>query len=255
MRLNRLISTAGLLGMTGIGTPALAQHVLSGRVLDSTMAVLSGVEVLIPDLSLTATTDALGRYRLTGIPAGEHRILLRRLGYLPLEVSRRFAGDSVVLYVQLMAAEVVLPTLETTAKGPEAVPIKLREWARRREYNVSGKFWDDSLLRTLEHRNLADVLQPVSGVRIFRFRGGLYLVTAGGRAGTTGSAQTNIPDFPKQCYAQVYLDGARLRTPADLNNIPVNQIAAMEFYRSASEIPVELNAQGSMCGVLAVWTR
>jgi len=61
------------------------------------------------------------------------------------------------------------------------------------------------------------------------------------------------------CEVVVYLDGARIGIPKwapfNLNDVPVVQIAAMEFYRSASEIPVEFNSPGSMCGVLAIWTR
>ena len=113
-------------------------------------------------------------------------------------------------------------------------------------------------MRTKEHQRLPEVLQTVSGVRIVRGAGGRYLATGGGRAGygftTSRSAGPSGP-APRACYVVIYLDGLRLTTVPSLDDIPVNQIMAMEFYRSASEMPVELNAIGSACGVLAIWTR
>ncbi len=175
-------------------------------------------------------------------------MVFRRLGYAPVVMFRSFMGDTgtTTMDVQLAAEAVVLPEVETKARGPAEVPVKLQGWARRRQFNGGGKFWDDSLMRTLEYRRLADVLQPVSGARILLERGERHLVTFEGRAGVTRG---------RPCYVVVYLDGGRLSTPMNLDDLPVHNLAAMEFYRSASEMPVEFNSPGSMCGVLALWTR
>lgn len=235
----------------------VAAGMLQGRVVDSTGAAVSEAQVLITAAGRLATTDINGRFRLEGIPDGRFEVVVRRLGYLPAQFFRQFRHDTVSVEVRLTPLAVVLPEVETRARGPAAISPKLREWARRRDYNAGGKFWDDSLLRTIEHRKLADVLQQVSGVHILREGGASHLITSGGRAGnmTRGGP----------CYVVVYLDGARLNTgsmmgsgdpsPPNLDDIPVDQIAAMEFYRSASEIPVEFDSPGSMCGVLAIWTR
>ena len=47
---------------------------LSGTVRDSAARPVEGVTVTIPDLGLSATTDAQGRYSFTDLAAGEHRI-------------------------------------------------------------------------------------------------------------------------------------------------------------------------------------
>ncbi len=119
---------------------------------------------------------------------------------------------------------------------------------------MGGKFWDDSLLRTKEYQRLPELLQLVPGAKIIRVRGRRSLVA--GRGG--GKRPDMDPTIPQACYTEVYLDGARLSStwlPFNLDDIPIDQIAAMEFYRSAAEIPPELNATGSACGVLAIWTR
>ncbi len=236
---------------------------LRGKVVDTTGAGLAAVEVALAEAGRRTVTDEAGRYQVRDVPPGRYQVVFRRIGYQPLTVFRSFLRDTVVLDAQLAAEAFVLPELETKARGPEEVPVKLREWARRREFNGGGKFWDDSLLRTQEYRRLPEVLQSVSGVRIIRAQGGRFLATAGGRAGVSlgrnsGDPRGDLSKAPKACYATIFLDGVRLAftgTPPNLDDIPIDQIAAMEFYRSASEMPVELNSPGSICGVLAIWTR
>ena len=62
----------------------------------------------------------------------------------------------------------------------------------------------------------------------------------------------------------VYLDGALvyqygMTSPQylfDVNTIPPEQIAAIEIYSSASQIPAQYNRTSSAeCGVLLIWTR
>lgn len=265
---SRRIRDAGpvvLLALLLGGVPLQAQHVLRGYVADTTGEALAAVEVILAEAGRRATTDSLGRYRVSDIPPGRFEIVFRRLGYAPLVMFRSFMGDTgtTVVDVRLAAEAVVLPEVETKARGPDAVPLKLREWARRREYNVGGKFWDDSLLRTQEYRRLPEVLQSVTGVRIIRWKGKRFLAVGGGRV-TPGSTQPGIqyrsdPDpLPRVCYSLIFLDGMKLAfstEPPNLDDIPVNHLAAIEFYRSTSEMPVEFNQPGATCGVLALWTR
>ncbi len=243
-----------------LGIPPLhAQGGMRGKVVDSEGVRLPGVEVVLPEVGRREVTDSSGLYRITIVRKGRFEVLFRRVGYQPLRLLVSFTGDSgdAVVNVELSPEAVVLPEVEAKARGPEEVPVKLREWARRREFNVGGKFWDDSLLRTQEHRQLPEVLHTVPGVRIIRASGGRYLAIGGGR-GSNAVRRGMDRSIPPACYVEVYIDGARLSSagvPVNLDNIPVQQIAAMELYRSASEMPVEFNSPGASCGVLAIWTR
>lgn len=254
-------TTLGLVGLL-VGFPLHAQHTLRGQVVDSGGAGLPGVEVVLAEAERRGVTDSGGRYAIWSIPAGRYEVVFRRLGYTPLAMFRSFMGDTgtTVVEVRLAAEAVVLPEVETKVRGPEEVPVKLREWARRREFNVGGKFWDDSLLRTREHQRLPELLQSVSGVRIIRRNGGRFLATGGGRAGVSFLPQRD-PRGPvprDACYATILLDGIRMGfnpDPPNLDDLPIHQIEAIELYRSLSEIPIEFLGPGSHCGVLAIWTR
>ncbi len=259
----RMVACLGVLCFQAIHLTH-AQHVLHGRVVDSTGVGLPAVEIVLMEAGRRSVTDSGGRYAIRNVPTGRFEVVFRRVGYAPVAVFRSFMGDTgtSVVNVQLRPEAVVLPEVESKVRGPEEVPLKLREWARRREFNVGGKFWDDSLLRVKEYQRLPEVLQGVSGVRIVRAMGKRFLATGGGRAGNAPRSNTGgrpiDPRLPRACYAEVYVDGIKLGfayEPPNLDDYPVHQIAAMEFYRSTSEIPVEFNSTGSGCGVLAIWTR
>ncbi len=166
-----------------LGVPPLhAQGGLRGKVVDSEGVRLPGVEVVLPEVGRQAMTDSSGLNRVMDIRKGRFEVLFRRVGYQPLRLLVSFTGGSgdAVVNVEMSPEAVVLPEVETKARGPEEVPVKLREWARRRQFNVGGKFWDDSLLRTQEYRQLPEVLHAVPGVRIIRAMGGRYLAIGGG---------------------------------------------------------------------------
>ena len=59
-----------------------AQAVFSGLVTDKTsQKPLTGVTVYFPDLQKGSATDTLGRYQVTDVPAGSHKVQIRYLGY------------------------------------------------------------------------------------------------------------------------------------------------------------------------------
>ncbi len=63
-------------------TPLAAQTgTISGSVVDTTGAPLAGVVIDIEAIFRSTLSDANGAYRLTGVPAGTHRVRVRLLGY------------------------------------------------------------------------------------------------------------------------------------------------------------------------------
>ncbi len=259
-----MITHMGMIALLALllgGSSLHAQHVLRGSVVDTTGADLAGVDVILVGAGRRATTDSRGRYAVIDIPAGRFEIVFRRLGYTPLVMFRSFMGDTgtTVVDVQLATEAVVLPEVETKARGPEAVPAKLRAWAERRERG-EGTFFDNAFLRENEHRQLKEVLRRVIGFRRVRFTNGAGYGAATGTRTISLSRRPTPIGAPTACYMSVYLDGAMIwrsgstSTPPDLDSFPVQQLAAIEVFTSASEMPAQFNT-ASTCGVLSLWTR
>ncbi len=276
MRLNYLLPTAGTL-RTMLGALVLSvvpggvlagQHVVQGRVVDTTDAGIAGVEVAFPSLGKSVLTDSSGHFSLTNVAGGSRRILVRKIGYQPLDVMRTLMADTVTLEVRMAPSEVVLPTIEVTARGMTPVPKKLERWAARREKG-RGTFFDEAFLRDNENRALRDILRRVQGIHLVRFDDRAGVAAASGTARNrnlsfvkpTLAEQEARKGTPLACYMSVYLDGAMIwnansmSRPPNLDDFALNQMAAIEVYRTAAEIPPEFNAMGSDCGVLSMWTR
>lgn len=78
----------------------------------------------------------------------------------------------------------------------------------------------------------------------------------------TGRGQCNDRDVEmalEGCLVRYFLDGIPLRM--DLASMTIDdyafpsQVAAIEVYRRASELPLEFAGSDSRCGVVAIWTR
>ncbi|GAB3541433.1 TonB-dependent receptor [Spirosoma fluminis] len=111
-------------------TAAIAQAILAGRVIDkTTREPLIGVTIYLPDLQKGSLTDTLGRYRLAGIPAGQHKAEVRFLSYKTLTRSVRILDGETTVDVALepeasQLQEVVVTGLTTGSTVKESpVPI------------------------------------------------------------------------------------------------------------------------------------
>ncbi len=83
--------------------------------------------------ALTAHSDAAGTFRIRGIPPGTYQVMVRRLGYKPLETALTFvAGDSVGADITLKADVPVLDSVAVNARQAPPSPIALGKMAALR---------------------------------------------------------------------------------------------------------------------------
>jgi hypothetical protein len=105
---------------------AQAQSGLKGRVLmDPTETTLEGAEVQIEAIRRSVVTDANGAFYLQDIPAGEHRITVRRIGFTPTRRKLEFlAGQTIEVDFRLTPTVAVIESLVVIGKPP--VPVSSR---------------------------------------------------------------------------------------------------------------------------------
>ena len=120
---------------------------ISGAVREDTQGrTLSGVQV-VEGGAAAATTDSLGRYTISGMSAGTHRLRFMLPGYAPLELRVLLADSSSTtkVDVQLTALPVRLPTLQVVAGATAGTELRTvgdaelgrqtlaEDWADRRQ--------------------------------------------------------------------------------------------------------------------------
>ena len=247
--LTRLV-TAGLILLAG---PAFAQETgyASGRVLaDSTEAAIAGATVSIPHLRVAATSDSLGRFALRGIAPGEHLVIVRRLGFSPLSTVLQFAaGDSVDADFLLEPVPQRLSNVDVRGAG---VSRKLAEFEERRVFGI-GHFLTTEEIEKTGATRVSEVLRVLPGLQLVRMngRGDMYV-------GSTRGAQSLLrAGAARPCPAEIVLDGIVVATGAtNINGILAqSDIAAIEWYAGAAQIPAKYGGTKNTCAVLVLWTK
>ena len=272
----RIVIASAFVSMTpGV---AFAQGEINGRILagDGTRQPVVGAEASIARLGLRAIADSSGRFRLKDVPQGEHRLVLRAIGFNAESSMVHVFADEVASLDKVLtrsSASSVLPErVVTTAAPEERPPAKLAEFMERRKAGT-GHFIDREAFAKAEGgvRTTGDVLSLTPGVLVRRGSSRAWI--ASGRAISTGCAfcaMTVAQLLPSDvsagarpaCFMDVYLDGAMVfdsRRPQDglydVNTVPPDHIAAVEVYSSTAQVPAKYNRTGAVCGVVLIWTR
>ena len=230
------------------------------------------------DLQRLARTNWLGQAVLPNIPAGKHRVRVRKPGLVAAEVDLDFQGDSVG---PVFFLDVVPAMLDTVRVEATPIPPRLREFEARHQLGL-GRFLTSAQLEKEGNRDFPVVavthfpglqIRPdiegkdhlvstrgpcgssSSNTRLGRAsqsRGGLHGRGGdqGGQGGEFGSCTGDTT-----CPVLVFLDGMRLgQEDVDLDFIRTWDLAGVEFYSGAS-VPVRYRISGSGCGVLLLWSR
>lgn len=232
---------------------------------DSTHVPIAGAEVALPGLGKSALTDTAGRFRLTGIAAGDQRVQVRRLGYDAADTRVSFgAGETVERRVVLGRAVL----LEAVTVSERELERRMASFEENRRIGL-GHFMTRAEIAKYDGMRMTAALSQL-GPAVKLLGSETIWVTSNRAPRPPCGADTACyeghgwyaqPGAPIACYSLVYVDhvlmnGAREPTePFDLRMIPPEQVEAMEFYAGASETPLQYSRMGSDCGVLVIWTR
>lgn len=217
-----------------------ARAVLIGRVVsDSNESPVRGAEVVLEEGRVTTTTNAAGVFRLSGLPAGRHRVVVRHIGFEPAGTDLLLSDrDTVAIVVRLRASSVVLDSLVVTAEGRPLRP-DLQALEVRKRMGL-GKIFNAEDLAAFEGRTILDVIRR-------------YAVIDGGgvssRRGTTSFQQ-------RHCPMQVILDGLPVTRFDFRVDIRLEDLGGLEIYLGGASTPVIFErGTNAMCGVIVLWTR
>jgi len=232
-----------LIGL-GLAAPAAGQSGLKGRVvMEPTGEPLAGAEILIAAVGQSATSDANGEFLIESFRPGQHEVVVRRIGFQPRSRKLKFiAGETLLIDVVLTPTAVVIESLLVVGKPLAPRSGRLVGFEQRRQGH-EGRFLTWADLRLKEYQRTHEILRDI-GVRTVRDRLGRWVLVSGRAAGT--------------CIGQIWVDGVRLSqsaAPLDVDDISIETLAGVEFYRGAAETPPEFNTSGATCGTLVLWTR
>ncbi len=220
--MNRILSVAvtltalALFAPLGLAAQAGGAAVLTGLVSDSDNRPLSGAVVSLEGLNLSVLTNEAGFYRLTGVPAGEQRIVVNYIGYEPgrATVTAR-AGETLRTDITLSIRPLALAgiTVEGDRFGSRAAALNRQNTAS----SILNVISSEQVERFADPQ-VSDALRRVPGVATFDSRGesenvflrgmapGMTVVSLDGeRLPTTGlrSREVSLSAMPAEMLSSI----------------------------------------------------
>ena len=244
-------AVAGL-ALTLWAAPAQAQQgSIAGQVLDaSNLEPVVGAQVFLPGTELGALTNEEGRYRITGVSAGEQDVRVRLLGFRPAARSVTVqAGETTTVNFELAVSAVALEEVVVTATG---------ERQRREVGNAISTVNAAQTVEQAHPDNLTNLLKGRStGVSVQRSSGS---VGTGDVIKVRGNSTIGLSSTPI-----IIIDGARVnndnsqgpavggQVTSRLNDLNPEDIENIEIIKGPSA--AALYGAGAAAGVIRVTTK
>jgi hypothetical protein len=190
--------------------------------------------------SVATIADTAGRFTIAGLPLGRTTLAARRMGFTPTERRIELSASGIDTVLIVLTA---LPRELAAIQSQGRLTGRLAEFERHR-VNGMGMYLDRAELTKRRTSFLSDVLRRLPGTRIVTDRMGRTHV----RMGRTQGGRDCPPDF--------WIDGVRAPM-LGVDDIPLQDIEALEVYRGPSGLPPEFNNRmgNPSCGAIVIWTR
>lgn len=225
-------------GMRSRQAPLSGSAVIRGKVTNAGGVPMADARVSVQGSNASTSTNTDGSFTLTGVPAGTQAVLVRRVGYTPVEIPMNVSSRTPnKMTVRLGTYTPVLATVDVKAKQTEA--IGSNGFEKRRSTGM-GKYMDEDQITNIGPSFTSDVLRRIPGLSVSGVGGMANITTTRGN----GCVQYLIDRNP--------VNGNGQSIDELVNSQDVSQI---EFYQP-SEIPLELSSgSNSGCALLVIWTK
>lgn len=234
-----------LLYMLIISLGVNAQGVIYGTVTDAgTGDTIAGATVFIQEINRGIATDTDGKYRLTGIPAGEYEVTFSFIGYA-----------SQILTVNVGSSEVLLnASLESTSIGLDELVVSGYAITPKRELTGSISSVTSKDIQDVSLQNTQSILQGrAAGVTVSATSGN---PGAAFKVQVRGNTSINAVSEPLYIVDGVQIDlgnTSGLTSTTPLNAINPNDIESLEVLKDAAAAAIY--GSQAAAGVVIITTK
>ena len=219
-------------------TRRVGRAVITGKVTNAGGVPVPGARVSVQGSESSASTGPDGKFTLTGVLPGTQSVLVRRVGYTPVEQPIDVTALTPnQLTVRLGA---YTPTLSSVDVKAKADPLESTGFSRRRKMGM-GRYVDLDDIRKMSPTYTSDILRRIPGI---------YVSGSGSSANVTTTRGNG-------CVAYL-IDNNTVSADAgqSIDEIIGEQdVAAIEFYNPI-DVPMELSSgSNNGCALLVIWTK
>lgn len=219
---------------------------LNGRVLNAAGAPVARARVDVTGTAAATLTGESGEFALSGLPSGTQTLVVRQLGYAPVETAVELStrAPARVIVKITKPARVLDPVVVTAAAEAGLDDVGFTK--RKKSNGGGGTFIGADAVMQKGAYMLTDVFRSVPGLRVSPGQGGENEVVQTRNASGSGCVNYWVDGVH---WAALY--------PGDIDRImPPQEIAAIEVYASGMNSPIEFQMPGQTeCAAVVIWSK
>lgn len=216
----------------------IARAVITGTVTNAGGVPVPGARVSVQGSASSASSGTDGKFTLTGVMPGTQSVLVRRVGYSPVELPLDVTSlKTNQITVRLGSYTPVLSSVDVKAK---ADPLEATGFERRRKMGM-GKYVDFDAIQKASPTYTSDILRRIPGLYVTGSGSSTVVATTRSQ----GCVAFNVDNNPVAANAGQSIDQI----------VGAQDIAAIEFYQPV-DVPMEMTSgSNNGCALLVIWTR
>lgn len=200
---------------------------------------LAGAFVSLARTGVGAITDSAGHFRIPRTLAGPDTVSVHFVGYETSKTEIELAPEKLTRVVFLLS-----PTVVRVAEIYVEVPRERRPGPmanfERRASRRAGYFLSPEDIQKRQPRLASDALRGVPGIDV----GAPFM----------GKAPVRMTRHVGDCAPNIFLDGIYMPR-MEVDDLRVDDLGAIEVYRSPSEVPAEFKSMTAAgCGAIVIWS-
>jgi TonB-dependent receptor len=225
-----------LLAGTISATQALGQErqerkgTVTGRVTDSSHAVLPGARVELQPKGHAVATDTQGQFTIPDVPSGEYKVIVTYVGFAPFETSFRVTAGEIARVDAVLEVRNVSEEMIVKAERPrgEAEALNIERTADNIVQVLPAE-----VITSLPNTNVADAVGRLPGVSLERDEGeGKYVQIRG----------------TEPRLSNVTINGVNVPSPESVRNVKLDVIPADLVQAIAVNKTLSANQDGDAIG-------
>ncbi|MDF2773606.1 MAG: TonB-dependent receptor plug [Geminicoccaceae bacterium] len=243
--------TAGRPAGTNVATASNAESVpprlkgparRTGRVINAAGAPGANARVDVQGTGAATLSRQDGSFGFTDLPSGTQQVVVRQLGFQPVEVPVELSGRTpkqitVTLAKPAPVLEAVAVTAERSTAGLDQVGFN------RRHKSGFGYFVTPEDIENRQATRMTDLFRTIPSLRVVP--SGMDYVVESARDAAGGCVRYVVDGSPYQALFAGDID----------RMMPPHEVAAIEVY-TGSNTPVEFQSPGgSSCTTIVMWSR
>jgi hypothetical protein len=216
------------------------------EVADSSGRPIGDARISMRETAATARSDSNGVALLRDLPRSPLHLSVKRLGFDSVEVEVSASSEKVRLTLQVHAE----PIAGLERREPASVP---GGFAERRAHRGGVFITPQQIARS--HASVpSDLLQRLSFVSLVAVASG-HGVRFAPDAPMGSASQYSYGRPTEPCMPMILLDG-KPAPNVEMDDLHMDEILAMEVYRSQAMVPPQFISGGAAeCGAVVVWMR